>query len=81
MTASAEVRARRRFNELTKSGNKVSYEAVLKNVQERDYLDSNRKDSPLLKADDAIEIDNSNMTPEEQFQHILHLVHAARENN
>lgn len=81
MTASAEVRARRRFNELTENGDKVSYEAVLKNVQERDYIDSNRKYSPLLKADDAIEIDNSNMTPEEQFQHILHLVHAARENN
>jgi cytidylate kinase len=51
----------------------VSFEEVLKNVQERDFLDSTREDSPLLKADDAIEIDNSLMHLEEQFEKVLKL--------
>jgi len=58
MTASAEIRAKRRYEELLERGDKVDYNAVLKNVQERDYIDSNRADSPLVKADDAIENDN-----------------------
>ncbi len=74
MTASAETRAQRRFKELIDRGDKVEYEDVLKNVKERDYIDSNREDSPLVKADDAIEIDNSNMTLQEQFEKILQLV-------
>ena len=79
MTASADTRAERRFQELIERGDKVSYEAVLKNVQERDYIDSNREDSPLVKADDAIEIDNSNMTLDEQFNKILQLAKMALE--
>jgi cytidylate kinase len=60
-------------------GEKVSYQDVLNNVQERDYMDSNRKDSPLTKAKDAIEIDNSNMTLDEQFNKILQLAKMAIE--
>lgn len=74
MTASAETRAERRFNELTKRGDVVSYDQVLRNIQKRDYIDTHRKDSPLVKADDAIEIDNSNLNLEDQFQKILDLV-------
>ena len=74
MTASAETRAKRRYDELKAKGNDVTFEEVLKNVQERDYLDSTRQDSPLYKANDAIEIDNSNMSLEEQFTSILKLV-------
>ncbi|MCB4797918.1 (d)CMP kinase [Neotamlana laminarinivorans] len=74
MTASAETRAQRRYDELIERGDKIEYEAVLKNVQERDYIDSNRKDSPLVKADEAIKFDNSNMTLKEQFEEILKLV-------
>ena len=74
MTASAETRAKRRFSELKERGDNVTYEAVLKNVQERDYIDTNREDSPLIKAKDAIQIDNSNMSLQEQFNVILGLV-------
>ncbi|MDN3594585.1 (d)CMP kinase [Zunongwangia endophytica] len=74
MTASAEKRAERRYNELKEKGEDVNYEEVLKNVEERDHLDSTRETSPLVKADDAIEIDNSNLSREEQFEKILSLV-------
>jgi|SRR5690606_19974306 len=74
LTASAETRAQRRFKELIDRGEKVLFEDVLKNVEERDYIDSHRKDSPLVKADDALEIDNSRMTKEEQFETVLKLV-------
>ncbi len=74
MTASAKNRAERRFKELIERGDMVEYRDVLNNVQERDYIDSNREDSPLVKAKDAIEIDNSNMTLDEQFNKILQLV-------
>jgi len=74
MTASAETRALRRYNELTLKGDDVTYQDVLKNVEERDYLDSTRKESPLYKAKDAIEIDNSNMSLDEQFKAILELI-------
>jgi cytidylate kinase len=73
MNASPETRAQRRFEELTQKGDNVSYEDVLKNVQERDYIDSHRKDSPLVKAADAIEIDNSNLSIQEQFDKVLAL--------
>jgi len=74
MTASASTRAQRRFDELTKKGDAVTYEEVLKNVQERDYIDTHREDSPLAIADDAIEIDNSDLTREEQFATVLRLI-------
>jgi cytidylate kinase len=74
MTASSETRAQRRFEELQTKGDNVSYEDVLKNVQERDYIDTHRDDSPLVIANDAIEIDNSHLTREEQFTTVLELV-------
>jgi cytidylate kinase len=74
MTASAETRAQRRFDELEAKGDNVSYEEVLKNVQERDYIDTHRDDSPLVIAEDAIEIDNSYLSREEQFAAVLELV-------
>ena len=70
MTASANARAARRYKELLDKGEKVTYVDVLKNVRERDYIDSNRKHSPLKKADDAIEFDNSDMGLKEQFERI-----------
>lgn len=73
MTASAETRAQRRFDELNEKGQEVSYEQVLKNVVDRDYIDTHREDSPLRMADDAIEIDNSYLTREEQFTAVLEL--------
>jgi cytidylate kinase len=73
MTASAKTRARRRFKELAERGDNVTFEAVLENVEERDYIDTTRKDSPLRKAFDAIEIDNSEMNLEDQFHTILQL--------
>ena len=76
MTASDEVRAQRRYDELIGRGDEVTYEEVLKNVRERDYIDSNRKNSPLMKAEGAVEIDNSHLTIEEQFEKILTLVAA-----
>ena len=66
VTASAEVRAQRRYDELKGKGMEADYEEILKNVQERDYIDSHRAVSPLRKADDAIELDNSHMTIAEQ---------------
>lgn len=69
--ASAEERARRRHKELTGKGVSVSYEEVLRNVTERDRIDSTREVSPLRKADDAIELDNGNMTPTEQMDWLL----------
>ena len=74
MTASSETRAQRRFDELQAKGDAVSYEAVLKNVQERDYIDTHREDSPLVKSEDAIEIDNSYLSKQEQFDAVLELV-------
>lgn len=74
MTASAETRAQRRFDELQQKGDNVSYEDVLKNVVERDHIDTHREDSPLVIADDAIEIDNSYLSREEQFDAVLELV-------
>lgn len=74
MTASAETRAQRRFDELQQKGDNVPYEDVLKNVVERDYIDTHREDSPLIIAEDAIEIDNSYLSREEQFAAVLELV-------
>jgi len=74
MTADAEIRAKRRFDELVAKGKKADYEEVLKNVLERDHIDTTRSESPLVKADDAIEYDNGNKTKEEQFDEILNMI-------
>ena len=74
MTASADKRAKRRYKELIDRGDKVDFKDILFNVQERDRIDSTREDSPLMKADDAIEFDNSEMTIQEQFERICALV-------
>ncbi len=66
VTASAEVRAQRRYDELQAKGMPADYADILKNVEERDYIDSHREVSPLCKANDAIELDNSHMTIPEQ---------------
>ena len=73
MTSSAEIRAQRRYDELIAGGQKVSFEEVFNNVVERDRIDTSRADSPLIKAEDAIEIDNSHLTREEQFKKVLQL--------
>lgn len=74
MTASPETRAQRRFDELVEKGQQVTFKEVLENVQQRDYIDTHREDSPLVKADNAIEIDNSSMSKEEQFQFVIKLI-------
>lgn len=73
MTASAEERAQRRYNELLQRGDDVSYTSVLANVVERDTIDTTRDDSPLVKAKDAIVIDNTETNVEDQFHTILQL--------
>ena len=74
MTASSKTRAQRRFDELVEKGQHITFEDVLQNVEERDYIDTHREDSPLVKADDAIEIDNSSLSKKEQFEIVLNLV-------
>jgi len=74
MTASASTRAQRRYDELLQKGDVITYEEVLKNVEERDYIDTHREDSPLVMALDAVEIDNSYLNREEQFEAVLDLV-------
>ena len=71
VTASAEVRAQRRYDELKAKGMDADYNDILKNVEERDYIDSHREVSPLRKADDALELDNSHMTIAEQKAWLL----------
>lgn len=74
MNASAHTRAERRYKELHEKGDSVSFEEVLKNIEERDYIDTHRNDSPLVKAKDALEFDNSNISKQEQFGKVLKLV-------
>jgi cytidylate kinase len=74
MTASAATRAQRRFDELVEKDQPVTFDEVLQNVEERDYIDTHREDSPLVKATDAIEIDNSTLSKKEQFELVLKLV-------
>ena len=71
VTASAEVRARRRYDELKAKGMEADFNEILRNVQERDYIDSHRATSPLRKADDAVELDNSHLTIAQQKQWLL----------
>tara|TARA_R110000868_G_scaffold77768_1_gene222523 strand:- start:67 stop:762 length:696 start_codon:yes stop_codon:yes gene_type:complete len=77
MSASAATRAQRRFDELIAKGDQVTYDEVFKNVQERDYIDSHRANSPLVQAENAIEIDNSNLNRKEQFDMVLELAKEA----
>lgn len=81
MTASGTTRAQRRYDELVQKGDNVSFEEVLKNVEERDYIDTHRDNSPLVKAEDAIEIDNSYLGRKEQFDAVLGLVNEMIEAN
>ena len=74
VTASAEVRAQRRYDELKEKGIPADFDDILKNVQERDYIDSHREVSPLRKAADAIELDNSHMTIAEQNDWLMRQV-------
>ena len=71
VTASAEVRAKRRFDELNEKGMSADFDDILEKVKQRDYIDSHREVSPLRKADDAIELDNSNMTIQEQSEWLM----------
>lgn len=81
MTASPEIRAKRRFAELQGKGQNVDFTEILKNVVERDKIDSTRKVSPLRKAADAVELDNSNLTREEQLAWVVEKVKAITEEN
>ncbi|WP_321289163.1 (d)CMP kinase [uncultured Sunxiuqinia sp.] len=74
MTASPEVRAQRRYDELTEKGKQVSFNEILKNVQDRDRIDSGRKESPLKQADDALILDNSTISREEQLKWVIEKV-------
>lgn len=74
MSASAQIRAQRRFDELKDSSPNITYQQVYQNVVQRDAIDSSREDSPLIKAQDAIEVDNSQMSIEDQFELITGLV-------
>lgn len=79
MTALPEIRAKRRFDELQGKGQQVDFDEILKNVIERDRIDSTRETSPLLKADDAVVLDNSNLTREEQLDWVIKKVKAITE--
>ena len=74
LTASETVRAKRRFEEMINNGFSVSYDDILNNIRIRDNLDSSRSDSPLTIEKDAVVIDNSNMSIDEQIKHIIHLI-------
>jgi cytidylate kinase len=69
-----EIRAKRRFDELNSKGFMVTLDEVMKNIQDRDYTDTHRSESPLRQAEDAIILDNSNLTEQEQFQFALNLI-------
>ncbi|MDD4759206.1 MAG: (d)CMP kinase [Bacteroidaceae bacterium] len=75
VTASPEIRAQRRFDELKSNGQNASFDDVLKNVENRDYIDSHREISPLRQASDAVVLDNSHLTREEQLNWLLNLYH------
>lgn len=74
ITADVETRAKRRFDELIAKGEETTIDAVKQNLKERDHLDSTREESPLIQTEDAIVIDNSNLTQEEQLKKALDLV-------
>ena len=74
MTADPRIRAQRRFDELVEKGIEVDFNEIFKNIVERDRMDENRKESPLSKADDAIVLDNSYMTPTKQIEWFIELL-------
>lgn len=74
VTADPAIRANRRLEELAEKGQNTTFDEVLANLEKRDHIDSTRADSPLMKAEDAIELDNSNLTREEQLAWVLKLV-------
>ena len=74
VTASIEVRTQRRFNELTSKGIETTMEDVKDNLLERDFIDSNRKESPLIQAHDAILLDNSNLTRADQLEWVMKIL-------
>lgn len=74
ITADPKIRAQRRLDELEEKGQHTTFDEVLANLEKRDHMDTTRADSPLLKAEDAIEIDNSYLSKEEQLEKVLHLV-------
>lgn len=76
ITADAEIRALRRYKELTAKGDKVSLDEITENVKKRDYIDENREIAPLKRADDAVLIDTGNMTPDEQLAEVIKLVNS-----
>lgn len=78
MTASAEIRAQRRFDELTAKGQTVSYADILDNVRQRDHIDSTRAESPLRQAPDALLLDNGQMTMQQQFDWIMDALRSRR---
>ncbi len=81
VTATADVRARRRYDELKGKGLPANYDEILKNVQERDYIDTHREVSPLRKAADAIELDNSHITIDEQNEWLMRQFRRACDEN
>ncbi len=74
MTADIDVRVQRRYDELHSKGTMISYDEVKKNLQERDFDDTNRKENPLVKASDAIILDNSDLNPQQQLDFVLRLI-------
>ncbi len=76
ITANVQERARRRYQELQKRGSEVTFQDILENLRNRDRIDSTRATSPLRKADNAVEIDNTNLTPEEQLAEAMQIVRA-----
>ena len=81
MTASAQTRTQRRFDERTAKGEQVDFDTVYENITSRDHKDSTRADSPLVQAKDAYILDNSNLTPQEQFELVLGWVNQNTKNN
>ena len=77
MTASKDIRAQRRYDELLAKGDKVNLDEIRQNLVKRDYIDMNRDVSPLKKAEDAVEIDNSELTREEQLDIALNIIQKA----
>lgn len=73
MTADTDVRAKRRYDELRRKGQEISLENVKKNLQQRDYIDTTREESPLVRAEDAIILDNSELNLEQQLNYVVHL--------
>ncbi|MEG2277328.1 MAG: (d)CMP kinase [Odoribacter sp.] len=81
MTASPKIRAERRYKELIGKGEQVSYEEVEANVRKRDYIDTHREISPLRQADDAIVIDNNDMTIDEQVRFMVEVINKVRDSD